>query len=88
LDLFPSWRSIKCARGKALQRTQEDIQYERLSWGFIGLAFGSIAAYIAIMGSPIPLSIEIVEEEEEEEEDEEDEEDGGEFEEAEDGDHE
>jgi sorting and assembly machinery component 37 len=51
---------MKNARGKVQQRTQEDIQYERLSWGFIGLALGSVAAYIAVMGSPIRLSIQEV----------------------------
>ncbi|KAF7778597.1 hypothetical protein Agabi119p4_2942 [Agaricus bisporus var. burnettii] len=75
--LLPSWRLIRGARGKVPKRTQEDIQYERFSWGFIGLALGSAAAYFAIMGSPIRLSIrtaeELDEEEEYEEEDDEDE---------------
>lgn len=67
-DLIPSRQVIKVVQTKDSGRTPEDAEYEKLTWGFIGLALGSVVAYFAIMGSPIRV-VRVVQEDEEDEED-------------------
>ncbi|KXN92218.1 hypothetical protein AN958_08671 [Leucoagaricus sp. SymC.cos] len=71
-DLIPSRNAFKAAQAKGLERTPEDVEYEKFTWGFIGLALGSVVAYFAILGSPIRIVRIVQEGEEEEEEEEED----------------
>jgi sorting and assembly machinery component 37 len=55
-----SWRSLipspPTAR-KQPKKTEEDIHYDRMRWGFIGLAVGSLAAYIVVVGGSRLLAI-------------------------------
>lgn len=72
-DLLPSRHSAK-VQTKGSKRAPEDVEYEKLTWGFIGLALGSVVAYLAIMGSPVQIIVRKAEEEEGEEEDDDDDE--------------
>lgn len=56
-DLIPSRHIIKATQTKHSERTSEDREYEKLTWGFIGLALGSIVSYFAIMGPPIRIIV-------------------------------
>ncbi|KDR73498.1 hypothetical protein GALMADRAFT_251207 [Galerina marginata CBS 339.88] len=47
-SLYPSWPKRHPAKKPA---TKEDIHYTQMRWGFVGLALGSIAAYLAVVGS-------------------------------------
>ncbi|TFK76339.1 hypothetical protein BDN72DRAFT_808740 [Pluteus cervinus] len=40
-------------------RNQEDVQFDRIRWGFFGLAIGSVVAYFATVGSPIRLIVDV-----------------------------
>jgi sorting and assembly machinery component 37 len=42
---------------KQPKKTEEDIHYDRMRWGFIGLAVGSLAAYIVVVGGSRLLAI-------------------------------
>lgn len=76
-NLVPSYRVVKTV--PARERAPEDARHEKLTWGFFGLALGSVVAYFAAMGFPIIVSRSVLEDEEDEAEDEEDiNEDGGE----------
>jgi sorting and assembly machinery component 37 len=66
-DLIPSRRVLKMSQAKGSERTSEDAEYEKLTWGFVGLALGSVVAYFTIMGSPIHIVIGRTVEEEDEE---------------------
>ncbi|KAF5357900.1 hypothetical protein D9756_001416 [Leucocoprinus leucothites] len=70
-DLVPSRRMNSVVPTKGSERSSEETEYEKLTWGFIGLALGSVVAYFTIMGSPIqvvwvPADLEDMEDEEDE----------------------
>ncbi|KAJ3574817.1 hypothetical protein NP233_g1497 [Leucocoprinus birnbaumii] len=67
-DLIPSRRVNKGTQHKDSEKSSEDMEYEKLTWGFIGLALGSVVAYFTIMGSPIRIQWAPVQDEEEDEE--------------------
>lgn len=47
--LIPSWPKAPDQIWKS--KSQEDIYYNRMSWGFVGLAIGSLTAYlVAVVG--------------------------------------
>ncbi|KAF8798160.1 hypothetical protein BYT27DRAFT_7265267 [Phlegmacium glaucopus] len=48
-SLIPSWPKALVHSQKS--KSQEDINYNRMSWSFIGLAIGSLAAYLVVAGS-------------------------------------
>jgi len=68
-NLVPSYRVVKTITAR--ERAPEDVKHEKLTWGFFGLALGSVAAYFAVMGFPIIVARSVLEDEEDEEEDEE-----------------
>lgn len=35
---------------KQIQKSPEDVQYDRMRWGFYGLVMGSLAAYLVVVG--------------------------------------
>jgi len=47
--LIPSWPKAPVHSRKS--KSQEDINYNRMTWGFVGLAIGSLAAYLVVVGS-------------------------------------
>jgi len=47
--LIPSWPKAPVHSRKS--KSQEDIYYNRMSWGFVGLALGSLTAYLVVVGS-------------------------------------
>ena len=47
--LIPSWP--KAPDHSREPQSQEDIYYNRMSWGFIGLAIGSLTAYLMVVGN-------------------------------------
>lgn len=49
--LIPSWPKTPVHLLKP--KSQEDIYYNRMSLGFVGLSIGSLAAYIAVVGSQV-----------------------------------
>lgn len=67
-DLIPSRRTVRAAQTKSSGRTDEDVQYEKLTLGFIGLALGSVVGYFALLGSPIRIVVRKVDKDGEEEE--------------------
>jgi len=50
--LIPPWPK---APVHSKPKSQEDIDYSRLSWGFLGLAIGSLVAYLVVVGSQIKI---------------------------------
>ena len=48
-SLIPSWPKAPDSSGKS--QSQEDIYFNRMSWGFIGLAIGSLTAYFVVAQS-------------------------------------
>jgi len=75
-NLVPSYQAVK--KVPVRERAPEDAKHEKLTWGFFGLALGSVAAYFAVMGFPIIVSRSVLEDEEDEVEDEEEiDEEGG-----------
>ncbi|KAF8911986.1 Tom37 C-terminal domain-containing protein [Gymnopilus junonius] len=64
-SLIPSWpkrQSVRKPVGK------EDVYYDRMTWGFIGLALGSLAAYLFVVGRNTQIKFVLVEDEVVEEE--------------------
>lgn len=55
-----SWRSLipsPPAARKQTKKSEEDAHYDQMRWGFIGLAVGSLAAYIVVVGGSQFLAI-------------------------------
>ncbi len=67
-DLIPSRHIIKSTGTKHSERSSEDVEYEKLTWAFIGLALGSIVSYFALMGPPVRIIVRKSEEDEDEDE--------------------
>ena len=50
--LIPAWPK---APVHSKPKSQEDISYNRMSWTFLGLAIGSLAAYLVVVGSQVQI---------------------------------
>lgn len=51
-SLFPS---LAGKVGERVEKSEDDIHHERMSWGWISLAVGSVSLYLITMGSPVRL---------------------------------
>jgi sorting and assembly machinery component 37 len=49
-SLIPSWPTNKAPDLSGKSKSQEDISFNLMSWGFIGLAIGSLTAYLVVFG--------------------------------------
>ncbi|PPQ64674.1 hypothetical protein CVT26_002764 [Gymnopilus dilepis] len=72
-SLLPYWPRRKKTQQVQKAAEKEDVQFTRMTWGFVGLALGSLAAYLFIVARKMELQInlggddtEIADEEEEE----------------------
>lgn len=63
-SLIPSWP--KASDPSRISKSQEDIYYNRMSLGFIGLAIGSLTAYLVVVGSQARKILKVLSEEMEE----------------------
>lgn len=70
-SLLPSWPKRQSVRKPA---GKEDVYFNRMTWGFVGLALGSLAAYLFVVGRNMQIRFVVVEEGEEEREEDEEEE--------------
>ena len=50
-SLIPSWPKAPSFSGSS--KNQEDIYFNRMSWGFIGLAIGSLTVYLMVAGNQL-----------------------------------
>ena len=50
-SLIPSWPKAPSFSGSS--KNQEDIHFNRMSWGFIGLAIGSLTVYLMVAGNQL-----------------------------------
>jgi len=48
-SLIPSWPKAPDLSGNS--KSQEDIKYNRMSWGFISFAVGMLTTYVVVVGS-------------------------------------
>lgn len=55
LALFPSWP--KARQHKKNDPTPEDLYFQRMRWGFIGAAVGSLVVYLTLVGSMFKLEL-------------------------------
>ncbi|KAJ7172280.1 hypothetical protein C8R46DRAFT_1085384 [Mycena filopes] len=56
----PSIRSLipsLPATHRRFEKSEEDVHYERKTWGFFSLVVGSVAMYLLTMGSPVELNM-------------------------------
>ncbi|KAJ7156931.1 hypothetical protein C8R43DRAFT_997690 [Mycena crocata] len=51
-SLFPS---LGLLGEKPVEKSEEGLRYERVSWGWAGLAFGSVTLYLITMGNPLQI---------------------------------
>jgi hypothetical protein len=49
--LIPSWPKTPDPSGNS--RSQEDINYNRMSWGFISFAVGALTMYLVVVGNKV-----------------------------------
>ena len=65
-SLIPSWPKAPDLLGKSSSQVSEDINYNRMSWGFISFAVGALTTYLVVVGSKSRKALKELSEETEE----------------------